>query len=171
MPSLELTYAITHATLSRLQSLVQKLCDTSPTAKALVEEELLTASTPPTIDLTTEEPNEPRQTIQQLVSSETAKRQRYTMCKHCKQEFDVTSNTEDSCQYHEGSLEIDNEGDFWADWDEDCHGSIDSDLAEEYPEGFKWSCCDGTGEEEGCMIGPHVVDGGYKPEEVKRRRV
>ncbi|CAD0112816.1 unnamed protein product, partial [Aureobasidium uvarum] len=164
MPSPDLNHAITHTTLSRLQSLVRRLCDASPTARALVEQELLASSSATNvIDLTSEEP---QQTIQQIVSTDSAKRQRYAMCEHCKEEFDVTDNAEDSW-----SLEIDWDGDFWADHDEDCHGTIDLDLADESPEGFEWTCCKGDGDAEGCTTGPHKVDERYKPEEVKRRRV
>ncbi|CAD0100512.1 unnamed protein product, partial [Aureobasidium mustum] len=90
------------------------------------------------------------------------------MCKHCNVEFDVTDNAEEDCQYPD---EIDWDGDFWADHDEDCHGKIDLDLADEYPEGFIWTCCKENGEGEGCQIGPHEVDETYKPKEVKKRRL
>lgn len=30
----------------------------------------------------------------------------------------------------------------WADWDEDCHGPMDSEENKRlYPRGFKWTCC------------------------------
>lgn len=54
-----------------------------------------------------------------------------------------------------GELQVDWDGDFWADHDEECHGRI-ADLEDEYPEGFKWSCCDELGNEEGCEVGKHV---------------
>jgi hypothetical protein len=51
------------------------------------------------------------------------------------------------------------DGDFWADHDEDCHGIIDSDFCrEEYPEGFKWQCCEKQGPEAGCTKGKHEAD-------------
>jgi hypothetical protein len=44
----------------------------------------------------------------------------------------------------------DYEGDFWTDHDENCHGVIDTDdMREEYPEGFIWTCCEKSGDEEG----------------------
>lgn len=59
-------------------------------------------------------------------------------------------------------MEPDYEGDFWADHDENCHGTIDSDWArKEYPQGFIWTCCDELGDEdedEGCETGPHEPD-------------
>ncbi|KAG9666876.1 hypothetical protein KCU95_g18230, partial [Aureobasidium melanogenum] len=165
MASSTLNHVIDHTTLPRLQSLVKKLCDASPSARALVEQELLDSSTD-IIDLTVDYEAPTTQT-----DTEGVKRQRYVMCKHCKEEFDVTDNGEEDCQYHDENLEIYWEGDFWADHDEDCHGTIDLDLAEEFPEGFVWTCCMENGEHEGRKIGPHEVDERYKPEEVKRKRI
>jgi len=65
-------------------------------------------------------------------------------------------------------MEVDWDGDFWADHDEDCHGPIDNESnREEYPEGFIWTCCDKNGEVEGCKIGRHREE----PETVKRLRM
>jgi hypothetical protein len=53
MPSPELNHAIGHTALSRLQNVLRKVCDASPTAQAIVEEELLAPSaTTNVIDLT-----------------------------------------------------------------------------------------------------------------------
>ncbi|KAK7756636.1 hypothetical protein SLS62_001473 [Diatrype stigma] len=53
-------------------------------------------------------------------------------------------------------LEVDDDNDFWADHDEDCHGTIDTDeMREEFPEGFFWNCCDKPGTAEGCTRGRH----------------
>lgn len=68
-----------------------------------------------------------------------------------------------------GELDVDRNSSTWDDWDEDCHGTIDLDLADEYPDGFVWSCCDETNEAEGCTTGPHEVDETYRPEAKKRR--
>ena len=56
-----------------------------------------------------------------------------------------------------GDLDPDYENDFWADHDENCHGTIDTEAnREEYPEGFVWSCCDRQGDEPGgCLRGKH----------------
>jgi hypothetical protein len=55
-----------------------------------------------------------------------------------------------------GELEVDYDGDFWADHDERCHGTIDTDeMREEFPDGFTWNCCDNTGSEKGCVTGRH----------------
>ena len=59
---------------------------------------------------------------------------------------------EDEEKCHPGELEPDFSGDGWADWDEDCHGPIDSNSnRKDYPENFKWSCCGAVGTyAEGC---------------------
>lgn len=57
-----------------------------------------------------------------------------------------------------GDLEPDYEGDFWADHDEDCHGEIDSDdMRKEFPEGFRWDCCNKLGDEPGCRTTEHTA--------------
>jgi hypothetical protein len=94
MSSSELKYAIDHTTLSRLQILLKHVCDASPEARAIVEEELLAGPTT-VIDLTDDDE-------QPTASATGVKRQRYAMCEHCKEEFDVTENDEDDCQYHDG---------------------------------------------------------------------
>lgn len=48
----------------------------------------------------------------------------------------------------------DYDGDFWADHDENIHGRID-ELQEDFPEGYRWTCCNKLGNEEGCEIGMH----------------
>jgi hypothetical protein len=40
---------------------------------------------------------------QKLATDTGVKRQRYAMCENCKEEFDTTDNTEDDCQYHDGT--------------------------------------------------------------------
>ncbi|KAH0283665.1 hypothetical protein KCU62_g8875, partial [Aureobasidium sp. EXF-3399] len=162
MTSPELKYAIDHTTLSRLQSLLKSVCDASQEARVLVEGQLL--ATPTTvIDLTDEHEHTP-------TTYTGVKRQRYAMCEHCKEEFDVLENDEESCQYHDGELEVDWDSDTWVDWDQRCHGTIDNDLFDEYPGGFKWDCCNEAGNEEGCVNGPHEVDETYQPE-IKKKRV
>ena len=39
---------------------------------------------------------------------------------------------------------IDDEGEHWCDWDEECYGSI-SPLVDDpdHADGFMWSCCEG----------------------------
>lgn len=55
-----------------------------------------------------------------------------------------------------GNLEVDEDGGFWDDHDEDIGGRID-DLQDEYPEGFKYDCCGLEGDQEGCETGPHQI--------------
>jgi hypothetical protein len=54
--------------------------------------------------------------------------------------------------HHPGELEVDYEGDVWADHDERCHGPIDTKTnRRENPDGFVWSCCGAQGTfAEGC---------------------
>ncbi|KAJ9653478.1 hypothetical protein H2198_007320 [Neophaeococcomyces mojaviensis] len=90
------------------------------------------------------------------VDDEISWKDRYVHCVQCYEMFDVMDNDDESCCYHDGYLEVDYELDFWADHDEDCHGTIDSlELRNEYPEGYTWNCCDQSGDTEGCMHGPH----------------
>eukprot|EP01084_Bolivina_argentea_P166704 289383_1 len=54
--------------------------------------------------------------------------------------------------YHCGVLEVDYDDGFWDDSNEPYHETIDTKTnRKEYPEGFKWSCCDKVGTfAEGC---------------------
>jgi hypothetical protein len=68
----------------------------------VVEEELLAPSASTNvIDLTADENNRP---VHPVTDTSSVKRQRHAMCKNCKEEFDVTENAEDSCEYHKGLL-------------------------------------------------------------------
>ncbi|KAK4209183.1 hypothetical protein QBC37DRAFT_430711 [Rhypophila decipiens] len=89
------------------------------------------------------------------------------ICVQCEESFDPDDNQVKECRYHNGELEPDDDSDFWADHDERCHGTIDSDFCrKEYPQGFIWTCCDKLGDEEGCKLGRHEAN----PERNKRRR-
>ncbi|KAG6817277.1 hypothetical protein H0H87_010939 [Tephrocybe sp. NHM501043] len=74
---------------------------------------------------------------------------RWETCCNCDEEFDMTARREnEECSFHPGELEVD-EGEF-ADWDERCHGPMDSaHNRRECPENFKWTCCDEDGRAEG----------------------
>ena len=104
-------------------------------------------------------------------------RSKFATCINCSDEFDVTDNGKYSCTWHPGiylrlllrqiclfeltestgDREPDYGADIWTDHDEDCHGRI-SDLEDEYPQGFIYSCCGRVGDAEGCRIGTHVEE-------------
>ncbi|KAK3935495.1 hypothetical protein QBC46DRAFT_397399 [Diplogelasinospora grovesii] len=80
-----------------------------------------------------------------------------SICVQCQQPFDEAANHEQACLHHWGNLEPDEEGDFWADHEEDHHGPIDTEENKrEFPEGFIWDCCQECGTNPGCHRGPHV---------------
>ena len=67
---------------------------------------------------------------------------------------DDNDDDNDNDYHHPGDLEIDYDSGVWDDWDERCHGPIDSQSnRREYPDGFVWSCCDKQGDEGGCIRG------------------
>ena len=58
-----------------------------------------------------------------------------------------------------GQKEVNYDAEFWADHDEDCHGSCESFEDEfEAQEGFTWSCCETTGDNAGCKITKHKAE-------------
>ena len=79
---------------------------------------------------------------------------RYAMCTNCEQEFDVIENFSEACIYHDGELEVNYDHERWYDWDEASYGRI-SEMEEEHPEGFTWSCCEEDGTAEGCQTDWH----------------
>ncbi|KAJ5343010.1 uncharacterized protein N7506_002834 [Penicillium brevicompactum] len=94
---------------------------------------------------------------------------RYAICAFCEKEFDVTLNTEKSCQYHpaepEGTgsdLEVDNYGEFELE---------PEDLQEDFPECFTFECCGGNmrDDPDGCVVDFHREEVSNKP--TKRARV
>jgi hypothetical protein len=59
-----------------------------------------------------------------------------------------------------GSKEYNDDDDFWADHDDDCHGDRFQLMDEpDYVDGYKWTCCDRVGSEEGCMKTKHKTAG------------
>ncbi|EJT69656.1 hypothetical protein GGTG_12540 [Gaeumannomyces tritici R3-111a-1] len=147
-----LNEAIHTISADRLREFVRELCTTSETARKHFSDRLL-------VDLTTEDAdNTPAEEGASTGQKRKHTRQRYEVCEQCNNEYDVETNGPTSCVWHDGETEPDDDGDFWADHDERCHGTIDSEWArEEYPEGFIWSCCDKIGVgAEGCQTGAHV---------------
>ncbi|KAF5534940.1 hypothetical protein FPHYL_13321 [Fusarium phyllophilum] len=96
-------------------------------------------------------------------SSDTRKRKaedELSICVQCDEAFYTNDNNDkDACCYHWGELEVDYDADVWADHDENCHGTIDTDsMREENPDGFVWTCCDKPGDKAGCTFGRHEAD-------------
>ncbi|CAM6092117.1 unnamed protein product [Calypogeia fissa] len=83
-------------------------------------------------------------------------RPRFVTCQQCRKEFDVTKNNDKACSWHDLELEVDERHSTWYDWDETCHGDMDSDEnRKQYPEGFVWSCCGKDGKGKGCLTTAH----------------
>ncbi|KAH7046767.1 hypothetical protein B0J12DRAFT_138692 [Macrophomina phaseolina] len=81
-----------------------------------------------------------------------AKRKRLEMCEQCDREFDVAANEFSACVWHPGSLRICCEDGFWCETGENMDTKENRD---QFPEGFRWTCCSGQGDAEGCMAGFH----------------
>ena len=66
---------------------------------------------------------------------------------------------------------MDEEGSFWDDWEDDRFGEMDTEEnREQYPEGFKWTCCGSNGNAIGCQASCHVADDRFYVEAKKRRK-
>ncbi|KAH8778072.1 hypothetical protein BGZ57DRAFT_347927 [Hyaloscypha finlandica] len=103
-----------------------------------------------------DEDKEPRKKLKPIAAADSEMVPKYATCLNCKTEFDVTLNDRGDCRWHSGEKEAYHDDDFWADHDEDCHGDIDSFIDDfDYAEGFKWSCCDELGDNEGCKSTKH----------------
>lgn len=80
---------------------------------------------------------------------------RWETCAQCDEEFDVSRKREDKeCCFHPGEIEANEE--LFCDWDEDCHGPMDTpENRSDYPENFSWTCCGNDGSSDGCAQGIH----------------
>ncbi|KAF2111595.1 hypothetical protein BDV96DRAFT_623661 [Lophiotrema nucula] len=171
-PSLDLLYeAIDTTSVDRLREFVRELCASSETGRKHFSDRLLLsepiADNAPMAEDKENEPTEGGASTSQKRkrTEEYTVQQRYEMCTQCETEYDVSTNSSTSCVWHDGYTEPDYDGDFWADPDEDCHGTIDTDdMREEFPEGFVWNCCDAEGDARGCQTGEH------RPRKVKKVR-
>lgn len=48
-------------------------------------------------------------------------------------------NSPTACLYHDGELQLDEDHEVWADWDERVGGPLESpENEEDYPQGFIW---------------------------------
>ncbi|EMD94608.1 hypothetical protein COCC4DRAFT_75017 [Bipolaris maydis ATCC 48331] len=150
---------IDSATPERVRALLKHLSTTSPANFAYIQGELMLRPGALKRARSEEQDKEDDDTESDYSDEQTdapVRRPRFDICEQCGEEYDVLHNEKKSCQWHEGELEVDYEGDFWADHDERCHGTIDTqDMREVYPEGFIWSCCDELGTEPGCKETRH----------------
>ncbi|KAK8192841.1 hypothetical protein IWZ00DRAFT_264192 [Phyllosticta capitalensis] len=156
-PSKVLIKAIEYADLERLHGVIKSICEESEVANALFEEKLLV-------------PISSGQDRKSGNAQKGGKRQRprYAVCTNCKEEFDMTENDDEACDYHDGELEM--VEDFWVDNEEETFGPNDTDENKaEYPEGFEWDCCNEQTDADGCKTGPHVEDKNHLPSEMVKR--
>ena len=70
---------------------------------------------------------------------------------------------DDGERHHPGDLIVAEDG--FPDWDENCHGKIDTNSnRSEYPDQFEWDCCGAAGDEEGCEKGAgESIEDRYPP--------
>ena len=102
-----LTNAVNSATAHRLQIVLRAICDANPDAKGVADSMLLTEDTPSKETPSKETPSKETSTNDADVNSSLkrkrpSKRQRYQICGHCHEEYDVLDNPEDACAWHEG---------------------------------------------------------------------
>lgn len=119
-----------------------------------------------------------RAMIRELVSFDPRSRAvtpRWETCGNCGEKYDPEVSREpNECKFHPGIVffipsfisktycscftgEIEVDEASFVDWDEDCHGPMDT-LANRrsYPENFVWTCCEENTESEGCVIQEHM---------------
>ncbi|KAJ5759004.1 hypothetical protein N7520_006160 [Penicillium odoratum] len=78
---------------------------------------------------------------------------RYALCFNCGEKFDVTANTNKSCQYHTEKSEPTGE-DLYV----DNYGEFDvEEMRDDWPECFTFACCDGNLRDnpDGCVFNFH----------------
>ncbi|KAK0622604.1 hypothetical protein B0T14DRAFT_564047 [Immersiella caudata] len=82
-------------------------------------------------------------------------------CVRCKQSFTPSSGSMNfagqQCLHHPGELLFDEESQVWREWE---YSEMDMDTMEsrqDFPEGFKYSCCRAPGDAKGCKLGEHVA--------------
>ncbi|KAI1752863.1 hypothetical protein F4782DRAFT_104050 [Xylaria castorea] len=78
------------------------------------------------------------------------------ICEECQEAFSVDDNPSDACQYHPGSLEMNDDSSVWDDWEDWRSGDrFSKETEEEYPEGFTLDCCNQRGDSDGCAWKSH----------------
>lgn len=156
----QLHTAIDTVTEKRLREIIRALADTFPAVEMALVKELVTVE------------RETRDVVP-----------RWETCVCCDEEFEVNMQRDDGeCIFHPGWFMnklnafialtallgelVVHEASF-IDWDEDTHGPMDSSSnRRDYPENFRWTCCDKEGTGDGCVHSVHRVAGARK-----RRRV
>ncbi|KAM7194470.1 hypothetical protein V8F20_007996 [Naviculisporaceae sp. PSN 640] len=89
------------------------------------------------------------------------------ICIQCNQPFHEDNNDKKSCFYHPDEMEEDLDSDVWVDWDERCHGPIDTEInRKSFPDGFMYACCEKDGTSKGCTWGEHKV--AQDPEHIQK---
>lgn len=87
------------------------------------------------------------------------------LCSRCglmfyDDEEDVVCVYHGDKDYYHGTLEQYDGEDFWDDHDEDRFGAINDDSCKmEYPEGFRWDCCNQAGNVKGCSTATSHTNG------------
>ncbi|TDZ47173.1 hypothetical protein CTRI78_v008718 [Colletotrichum trifolii] len=83
---------------------------------------------------------------------------KYLVCGQCDKPFDKDNNKMNDCVYHPGNFECDPDSDEWADDDgmiSETEYNTNPDFKADFPMGFKWSCCEISGNVEGCETSRH----------------
>ncbi|KAI1323277.1 hypothetical protein F5Y16DRAFT_425252 [Xylariaceae sp. FL0255] len=164
-----LTRAIKNADLPTLRRILQALCEDSEICCAEVRKRMLVSRKREVIEILDDD-NVDDHDIAPELRSEKKRRvmkddedfklvSRYEMCGTCKKSYDITENGDEACRTHSEALEID-PGFFPDDDDlEDDPSSIDpytDERFEEWPEGFRWPCCDEPTHGKPCVIQRHA---------------
>ncbi|KAJ4296794.1 hypothetical protein N0V90_006842 [Kalmusia sp. IMI 367209] len=129
-----LSNAIDSATPDRLRAVLHKVSAEIPGAFAAISNELLLKPgalkrAAPWADHSAGDEEDPGHEEDSDYSDEEPnagparkRRQRYEICGQCDKEYDVLLNGKTECRWHDGDLEVDYDGGFWDDHDENCHG-------------------------------------------------
>lgn len=150
--------AIEHLTLDRLHTVLYKALNESPKARSVFERELLAPLSPDSED------NEEAIAAKKKSGR---KRPRFEVCRWCKEEFDVTQNSENACNHHTGELKLNERA--WQHHDAAQEGPFDTDENREtHLTGFNWDCCGADGDGDGCTTTAHILDENYDPKRPKR---
>jgi hypothetical protein len=150
--------AIERLTLDRLHTVLYKALNESPKARSVFERELLV---PSSLD--------PGNDINAVSARQNMgrKRLRFEKCSWCKEEFDITSNSDSACQHHTGELVFNKRT--WKYDDELGDGLSDMDeKRENRPSGFVWDCCRADEDDDGCETSTHKIHDDYDTKRPKR---